>query len=194
MKKDVLLLSVVVASLALAGRPAVADPNAGPGPCFRPDGVNLNELYGVSYRIITRTCNQAVAGERWVQPAAWFMAPTFEAVPDEFVPAGSTPLEDFVAKFTAVRYVVDAGTKHERTYVVPTSDRLWIGELEGLSAVNTVTLASLKPVSVGQHTIAVYWTFSAMHCDGLAANAVENCFPAGETFYTATAFEVLPRN
>jgi hypothetical protein len=46
----------------------------------------------------------------------WFMNRGFEAVSEGFVPAGATPLEDFVAKFTGVRYVVDPGSKRERTY------------------------------------------------------------------------------
>jgi hypothetical protein len=197
MKKVALLLLVVAlagGSLALGADPAAAGPNAAPGPCIRHDGTNLNELYGVADRIITQSCNRAVAGERWVQPAVWIMNTSFEAVPAEFVAAGATPLDDFLAKFVAVKYVVDAGTKQARTYVIPSSDRLWIGELEGFPAVNTVTLGSLHPLSVGQHTVAVYWVFNGMQCDGFAANAVENCFSAGETFYTATQFTVSPRN
>ena len=193
MRKVVAFVILAAALMTIDVRPVLAGPKTGTA-CFRPDGVNLNELYGVSDRIITRTCTQAYVGERWVQPAAWLMGPSFESVPAEFVPAGTTPLEDFVAKFAAVKYVVDAGTKQERTYVIPSSDRLWTGELDELPAVNTVTLGSLHPLSVGQHTVAVYWLFSAMHCDGIVANAVENCFPAGETFYTATAFDVAPRS
>jgi hypothetical protein len=193
MRKLVAFVILAAAAMTMDAGAVSAGPKPGE-PCIRHDGVNLNELYGISDRIITRSCTQAYAGERWVQPAVWIVNTSFEAVPAEFVPTGATPLEDFVAKLAAVKYVVDAGTKHERTYVIPSGDRLWIGELDGFPAANTVTLGSLNPLSVGSHTVAVYWIFDGMHCDGFVANAVENCFPAGETFYTATAFDVAPRS
>jgi hypothetical protein len=195
MRRLFVALVALTAGLTLAG-PPTGTGWAGPNDvehCVRHDGVDLNVLYGIDDRIITRSCNRARVGEWWVQPAAWIVNTTFEAVPAEFVPAGETPLEDFLAKFVAVKYVVDPGTKQQRTYVMSSSDRLWTGELDGFPAANTVTLGSLHPLRAGQHTVEVYWTFNGMQCDGFADNAVENCFPAGETLYTATTFDVGPR-
>jgi len=57
----------------------------------------------------------------------WFMNHNFAVVPDGFAPAGATPLEDFVAKFTGVKYVVDPGSSRERTYAFTNADDLWTG-------------------------------------------------------------------
>jgi hypothetical protein len=121
------------------------------------------------------------------------MNTSFEAVPEEFVPAGATPLEDFRAKFVAVKYIIDPGTSQERTRIYPTSDRLWMGTIEGLPAVWPGTLSIAKPLSVGQHRVEVYWVFSAMHCDGLDGVIEENCIGPGEIGYAPPrVFEVTP--
>jgi hypothetical protein len=151
----------------------------------------LNELFDVSDQIVYFFCPTVDAGQHWTFTIPWFMNTSFESVPPEFVPAGDTPLEDFVAKFVAVKYVVDPGTEEEKTYVFPNSDMLWTGVLADLPAVNTLTLGSVQPLSVGQHLVEVYWEFSALHCDGLAANLEENCIPAGETLFRRTTFEVI---
>lgn len=151
--------------------------------CIAPDGRDLNQFYGILEQIITPFCPQADAGQHWTHPAVWLMATSFESVPAGFEPAGDTPLDDFLAKFVVVKYVVDPGTSQQQTYVFPLSARLWIGVLEGLPTVNTLTLGSLKPLPIGQHAVEAYWVLSAMHCDGLAANLDENCIPAGETLF-----------
>jgi len=160
--------------------------------CIAPSGVDLNERYGVAEQIIAPFCAQTDAGQHWTHSAFWLMATSFESVPPQFVPAGDTPLNDFLAKFVSVKYVVDPGTPQQQTYIVPKSDKLWSGVIDGFPAVNTLTLSSLNPLSVGQHVVEVSWVFSAMHCDGVADNISENCFPAGETLYATTAFEVVP--
>jgi hypothetical protein len=183
-------LGALAASLVFGAGAAVA--NTRGEPCVTADGVDLNQRYGVAETIVTPFCNRLRVGEHWRTPAAWLMAPAFDAVPAGFVPAGATPLADFRAKLAGVRYVVDPGTRQERTYTFANSSRLWSGVIDGLAAVNTVTLGRLHPLSKGQHVIDRYWQFSAMHCDGLAANAEENCLPAGEFLYSRVTFEVLP--
>jgi hypothetical protein len=183
-----LILVFVIASMALLPQPAQASDNH----CILPNGVDLNVLFGITEQIVGRFCPQVDSGEHWTASGSpWFMNTSFEAVPEGFVPAGATPLEDFLAKFVGVKYVIDRGTLQEQTYVFPTSDKLWIGTVAGLPAVNGVTLSLLNPLSVGDHFVELYWVFSAMHCDGLAA-AAENCLPAGETLYARTAFVVTP--
>ena len=161
--------------------------------CLTPLGQDLNELYGISAQIVAPFCNQVGSGEQWVNTRGWFMEHTFVEVPAGFMPAGETPLEDFIAKFSEVRYVIDPGTKHEKTVVFPNSDALFAGEDEGLVLVSTGTLGTVHPLPVGEHVVDVYWVFNAMHCDGIAASIDENCFPAGETKNVAgLAFTVTP--
>ena len=187
-----MVLIVVMTNTVLTSQPAQASAPV-ENHCILPNGVDLNVLFGISEQIVGRFCSQVDSGEHWTASGApWGMNTSFEAVPEGFVPAGATPLEDFLAKFVGVKYVIDRGTLQERTYVFPTSDKLWIGTVAGLPAVNGVTLSLLNPLSVGDHFVELYWVFSAMHCDGLGAVIEENCIPAGETLYARTAFVVTP--
>ena len=136
-------------------------------------------------------CTELKSGRQWTVSNGWFMSPTFVAVPLDFVAAGATPLEDFKAKFIAVKHVVDPGTK-EKTYVFGNDDDLGIFSDATTDVVNLVTLGTLKPLSVGDHVVDSYVRFSAMHCDGFAAVVDENCLPAGETLFSSAQFTVTP--
>jgi hypothetical protein len=190
---------VALAAVLMCGAGA-ATANTKGEHCINPGGVDLNQRYGVAATIVAPFCAQLRTGEHWTTPAAWYMEASFAQVPAGFVPAGATPLDDFRAKFVAVRYVVDAGTSHERSYAFANSAKLWTGTLPfgppfgDLTAVNTITLGTLHPLSKGQHTVDRYWQFSAQHCDGLGTDVTPgaNCFPAGETFYGSFTFEVVP--
>ena len=183
-----LVLVFMIASTALTSRPAQASDNH----CITPTGIDLNALYDITKQIITPFCNQVDSGEHWTAAGAgWFMNTSFEAVPEGFVPAGATPLEDFLAKFVAIKYVIDPGTRQEQTYVYPTSDKLWIDTIAGFPAVWPGTLSNLQPLSVGEHFVVVYWVFNAMHCDGFGTVVEENCLGPGEVAYVALGFEVI---
>ena len=172
---------LMVASTDFAVHPALAAENH----CITPLGTDLNIRYGISTQIVTSFCAQVDSGETWTTPGGtpWFMNTSFATVPEGFVAAGTTPLEDFLAKFTRAKVVVDAGTSEEKTYIFPKSDKLWMGNLGGFPAVQTVTLTILKPVSVGTHTVQLYWVFSAMHCDGLGNVVQDDCLGPGEVAY-----------
>jgi len=193
-------LAIVAASLTLGTGTALAASGGMPGPsdgtfdpaqdteenhCISPNGIDGNVLFGISEQIVNPWCREVDAGEFWTSAGSfWYMAPTYGPMPAGFVPAGATPLADFLAKFVAIKYVIDPGTPQEETQVFPTGDRLWIGTIPpGLPAVWPGTLSKLRPLSVGEHIAAVYWVMSAMHCDGLAAVITENCLPAGEVPY-----------
>ena len=118
------------------------------------------------------------------------MNTTFASAPAGFVPAGATPLDDFLAKFVAAKYVVDPGTRQAKTYVFPKSSRLWTGQVDGLPAVTTATLGLLQPLSPGQHLVEVYWGMSAQHCDALGDVIADNCLPAGEVLFNRIPFVV----
>jgi hypothetical protein len=184
---------VVVACLvAGAGRASVANAGKEGNHCISPAGVDLNEFYGVSEQIVAPFCAQVGSGEQWTVAGRWLMNDTFKFVPKGFVPAGATPLEDFIAKFVGVRYVVDPGTNHEQTAVFPNGGNLFTGTQEGFVVVNTLTLGTLDPLPDGGHVVELYWSFTAMHCDGLGKVLADNCLPAGETLFTKVAFEVTP--
>lgn len=197
-------LSTLRVGGAWAGREGNPGPNEGSynpasdtegNHCVAPNGSDLNERYGVSEQIIFFACTQADSGEHWRPTGAWIMAKSFESVPPEFVPAGATPLDDFLAKFVGVKYVVDAGTRHEQTYVYRNTSQLWVGSwvggpADGYPLVSPITMGALKPLRIGRHTVDRYWLLSALHCDGLDANLAENCLPAGESFLGGTGFEV----
>ena len=184
-----LILVFVIASTGLVAQSAQAADNH----CIAPNGIDLNVFFGITKQIVTGFCNHVDSGEQWTTAGAfWLMSTSFEAVPEEFVPAGSTPLEDFLAKFVAIKYVVDPGTRQEQTYVYPTGDKLWIGTVAGFPTVWPGTLSKLPPLSIGEHVVVAYWVFSAMHRDGLGTVIDENCLRPGEVEYVAVSFEVAP--
>jgi len=186
---------VTVGVLSVCLGPGASRSSAGPKPvphCITPTAVDLNERYGVSEAIIAPFCTTLDSGRHWTVTNAWFMSPTFVAVPNGFVPAGLTPLEDFIAKFIGVKYVVDPGTSKEKTYVFGNDDDLAIFNDEETAIANAVSLGTLKPLSVGDHVVDSYLLFSAMHCDGIANVVEENCLPAGETWYSSVQFTVTP--
>jgi hypothetical protein len=160
--------------------------------CITPTLIDLNERYGVSETIVAPFCAEVGSGRRWTVSNAWFMNPTFEFVPEGFLPEGATPIEDFIAKFIGVKYVVDPGTTKEKTYVFPNDDNLGIASADGFDIANSVTLGALKPLNVGDHVVDSYWLFSAMHCDGLSDVVEESCLPAGETLLSTVPFKVTP--
>jgi hypothetical protein len=187
-------LAAACVLVAGAGEAAAADGKEGKegNHCISPEGADLNEFYGVSVQIVASFCAEVGSGEQWTMSLSWRMNHTFEAVPEGFVPAGTTPLEDFLAKFSRVKYVIDPGTKHSKTTVFQNGSSLFIGTFAGFPRVSPVTLGTLKAPPVGEHTVEVYWEFSAMHCDGFDTVIPKNCIPAGETKVSTVKFEVTP--
>jgi len=187
----VVTLGLLVTSLSLGASGSSAAPNT-VTPCITPSGIDLNERYGVSEAIVAPFCTEVASGRRWRVSTPWSMRPTFDAVPDGFEPAAETPVEDFIAKFIGVKYVVDPGTSREKTYAFGNVDDLSIFDGGVVVGANPITLGTLKPSSVGDHVVDSYLMFSAMHCDGLAASLEENCLPAGEVYYSSVPFTVTP--
>ena len=189
MRKFLVLPFIVAAILATASG-AAADSKS-PNQCLAPSGVDLNVFYGVSHAIVAPFCTVVRTGEEWSVTAIWFTNFTFAVVPPNFVPAGATPMEDFIAKFIGVKYVVDPGTAQEKTYLFKNKRHLWLGAfLNGFPLANTLTMGTIQPLSVGRHVVKTFWVFSAMHCDGFDAVMIQNCIPEGETHYSTIPFEV----
>jgi hypothetical protein len=156
-----------------------------PSPFF---GDGLNERYKVSERIIgPPDCRVAFVGEKWVRAVPpWLTAPKpQEAVyPGDYVPSKPDPIADFKEKFVSARYVIDAnpdGTGGQTVTAGP--EILFKGSVDK----NTTPWAGLPlivPVSpvfdalpVGIHTINVFVTMSARHCNGLPPNGPTPPFP-----------------
>src|SRR5262245_27504237 len=151
LKRGVSCALVVFATFLIFGVGA-ASPNTKGEHCVGIDGTDLNEFYGVSETIVAPFCTSLGTGEHWTTTNRWFVAPSYGKVPKGFVPApGSTPASDFLAKFVGVRYVIDAGTAQEQTYVFANSDKLFTRLVEGATLFNPITLGTLHPLSAGQH-------------------------------------------
>jgi hypothetical protein len=154
-----MVLIVVITSALLASQHAQAS-HLVDNHCVSPvSGENLNLLVGTTKQIITPFCNQVDAGEQWTAAGpAWFINTDFDLVPAGFVPAGATPLEDFVAKFAAIKYLIDPGTLQERTFIYLTSNALWIGtNAAGFQSIWPGTLSKLPPLRIGEHFVPMYW-------------------------------------
>ena len=185
-------VGVLIGALGPGATGVLAKP---PAHCVTPSGVDLNEVNGVSDAIVAPYCTEIAAGHRWTVTTEWLMNSRFDNVPPGFVPAGATPAEDFVAKFEAVKYVVDPGPK-EKTYVFTNVEDLAIrGPLppEGFFVANPITLGSMSPLKPGTHVVDSYIVMSALHCDGLGDSVADNCLQ-GVTLFSSIEFTVTPLN
>lgn len=194
--RKLLVVTLIVAAALASASGAAADSKAATHCTVPGIELDLNVFYGVSHAIVAPFCTSINAGEEWSVTAGWFMNTTFAVFPSNFTPAGATPMEDFIAKFVGVKYVVDPGTAQEKTYVLKNKRHLWTGvNVFGDPLVNTLTMGTLPPLSVGQHVVRTSWLFSQMHCDGLGDVIGElpggaNCLEAGERHVSTIAFEV----
>lgn len=191
---------IAAATLVLAGAAGVeAAPaqNTRTEHCIAPNGVDMNAYLDLSAAIAATFCPQIKAGDWWVRAQFYTAARTWEQMPDGYVPAGSTPLEDFVAKFVAIRYVVDEGTPNEFTVEFANGPLLWTGEHAtnpDIALATPMTLGAIRPVGVGPHTVRTIWIMSAMQCDGWSSVVEESCFPGAGPYDGGTvAFEVVGR-
>lgn len=163
-----------------------------PEHCINGSGIDFNVVFRVPEAF---ACGVPLSTrERWRTLTDWVVGPEYFAAPDGYVPAAETPLEDFVSKLSAVKVIVDGGTRRERTFTATpaealrtdvTLDRLFGDALPDLPV--AATIPSLAPLKAGDHTVQVVWTLSAMHCDGLGASEADNCLGPGDV-----AFPVRP--
>ncbi len=164
--------------------------------CVTPNHIDINATLGISAAIVAPFCPTIKAGDWWVRAQFWTENQSWEYVPDGFVPVGATPLEDFVAKFVAIRYVVDQGTKHEFTVEFATGPSLWTHEhlvFPNTDVASAMTLGAVRPLRVGTHTVTSFWIFSAPHCDGFSPVFEESCVPAGAYDAGTDSFDVVAK-
>lgn len=178
-------------AVALPGAAVGRTSDTAPHHCINPEGHDLNELHDTPLRIVTDFCTVTVVGERWIPAAGWVTNTSHEVIPDGYVPSRPTPIEDFNAKFAGARYVVDIGTRQERTYTFTADQILQTGlTFPGTDYPQTAFLPTLKPLSPGPHTIDIFVIMDADHWDGFDVDPAD-LVPAGETHWTHTAFHTV---
>jgi hypothetical protein len=131
--------------------------------------------------------------------------------PKKYKPDLRAPMDDFLSKLVQERFVVrNGGTTITRT--VGRSDMLAHGKLGAFGDLfvapdttlvlgvtifadapewTTVEPLESQTLSVGEHTIDVYWTLTKQHCDGFSTNVGADCLPGGESLITSTTFTVV---
>ena len=178
---------VLTGSLAAAPHAAVARERG--DHCVNPAGVDLNEMFGTSDAIVSPFCTQVAVGERWRASLRVNIAGDDRVFPAGYAPSRSNLDRDFLAKFVSMRYVIDGGTKRERTLEFAAS-RMIVrsGALpDGTLFVNWLS-PRFHPLPAGNHTVDQYITMSDDYWDGLGVDPSLNLLPEGESF--AAAFTV----
>jgi hypothetical protein len=192
---------------ATGGLPGTGDKSFNPAAdsegnhCVSPEGVDANELLGISeYLVVPGACDVVKTGEFYVPltSPSWTMSPSWVEVPADYTPSAPTPLEDFLSKVRATTFTVDPGTARERSYRFAAPDILNVRNLRNFlpSAPDfpvVLFLAKLPPLPPGDHRFAFSIEMSARHCDGLGT-ASEHCLNAGTTRLGSCPFRVEPRS
>jgi hypothetical protein len=97
---------------ATGGLPGTGDESFNPAAdsesnhCVSPEGVDANELLGISeYLVVPGACDAVKTGEFYVPltSPSWTMSPSWEEVPADYTPSAPTPLEDFLSKVRSAR-------------------------------------------------------------------------------------------
>src|SRR5688500_1160148 len=109
-------IAAVIIGGALWGATAAAAKPAG-NHCISPAGDDLHQVLGPRNAFIAPFCTQAVTGDKWRAVLRVAVAGDDYVFPVGYEPSQPLLDEDFLAKFVSARYVVDAGTRQERTYV-----------------------------------------------------------------------------
>jgi hypothetical protein len=192
---------------ATGGLPGTGDKSFNPAAdsegnhCVSPEGVDANELLGISeYLVVPFFCDAVPAGEFWVPfTAAWNMNTSWEEVPADYTPSAPTPLEDFLSKVRSETFTVDPGAARERSYRFAAQDILDARTARDFFPMSAPDLAialflpKLPPLPPGDHRIAFSIEMSARHCDGLGTASGYNCLNAGTTRLGSCPFTVVPR-
>lgn len=203
-------MTLLAAALAMATTaPAAASPRVRhcvvPEGRSLPAGTDLNAMFGYEASIANNSngCGTLLTGAPWGMPTGFYFSKTWQAMPPGFVPAGPTPRQDFIAKFVAIRYVVDKGTRQEFSVEFPNSPKLWTGDVIGHDSgigdfsqydwAQPMTLGSIRPLSPGTHTVDKTVIMSGPQCDGLYDVFEWSCLPAGETYVGGDTFTWVAR-
>jgi hypothetical protein len=168
--------------------------------CRSDNGTNVNAYFGIpradaiwlNLQGQRPPCLTVVRGNPLVRTHGWIaQLPPGTIVdgeriqtvyPEGYEPDHPAPMRDFLSKLTQARYVISRDGTVELTRTVT-----------GRELFAHAKLGRFGDLSVGQHTIEIYWTLRERHCDGFAADPANNCLPAGESLTTSTVFDVVRR-
>ena len=95
------------------------------------------------------------------------MNTSWEAVPADYTPSAPTPLEDFISKVRSMTFVVDPGTKQERSYRFTAQDIMDVRTAHdffpetGPDWPIALFLAKLPPLPPGDHRVGAVIEMSA---------------------------------
>jgi hypothetical protein len=164
--------------------------------CVSPEGVDANQLLGISEQLLEPGQCEPEVGDFWVPftTASWTVNSSWQ-VPADYTPSAPTPLEDFVSKVRSMTYIVDAGTARERSYRFRAQDIMDVRSIRDFLPVtgpdfpSALFLAKLPPLPAGDHTFDAVLEMSARSCDGFGTGP-SNCLDAGTTRLGRCTFKV----
>jgi hypothetical protein len=152
------------------------------------------------------------SGEFGIYPRIWTVADSYSdeirsQLPADAAPLGATPLDDLLAKLTAIKMVVDEGTSNERSWTYTPAQNFVRTDLTlrdvfecyynafGFDAPPIkmmLSLTKLPPQRIGFHTVRAYWLLSAPHNDGFGLDPDYDFLYAGWNQWDLRHFQTTP--
>jgi hypothetical protein len=218
------LTTKLVAVAALVGASLAVPNTSSATRCTSDNGSDVKAYFGIqrsdaiwlNLQGLHPPCVTVVQGHTFYRTHGWItQLPPETVYPEGYRPDHPAPMKDFLSKITQARYVVSRDGRVEIARTVGRREllaRAKLGAFGDLFVAPDSTLTpgvtiygaapewtTLEPfssrgLSVGQHTIEIYWTLTKQHCDGFAADPANDCLPAGESLTTSTLFDVVPHD
>jgi hypothetical protein len=197
---DTRLASLLAAAGLALGTTLLAAPSATASarvdPCIWPDtGTNLQHYFNVSTALVIPVggCGQIRAGSAWSTPIVFYNARTWEQIPAGYQPDTANPVAELEALLTKVRLIVDEGTLQEFTVERSGRQLQWTtGDWQELypsdpdwRLADVGTHFTLRPLSVGTHTVRGEFYLDDFACDGTSSDW-NSCIPPGSYEYPET--------
>ena len=196
------VVSLALVTTLLAAPSATASSRV--DPCIWPDtGTNLQHYFHVSTALVVPgACTQITAGSAWSTPIGFYNARTWEQLPVGYQPDEATPVAELEAHLTAVRLIVDEGTRREFTVERSGQQLRWTtGDWQEVYPndpdwvlADVGTHLTLGPLPVGTHTVRGEFYMDDYACDGTSSDWNISCIPPGWFEYPSTrTFTVVPQ-
>ncbi|HET7901031.1 MAG TPA: hypothetical protein VFL59_07560, partial [Candidatus Nanopelagicales bacterium] len=176
--KAALLTSAALVIAGTLGPTTVAraEPSSRVPACiWAPTGTDLHRFFDVTTSlVIPGGCDHVLSGARWSTPDSFYVARSWEHIPPGYVPDSPTPLAELEKHLTRVAFIVDEGTPNEfrvqRTasqleWVVRDWQEVYPDDPDWVFA-DMGTHITIRPLSIGMHTIRGVFSIDAPACDG----------------------------